>query len=487
MNLPSSMNAKNRPSFLLLFLAIALAFFSCKKDSLLTNSNAKLSFSQNSLLFDTVFTTVGSTVQAFEVLNTHKQPINISTLKLAGGTNSPYKINVNGAPGTSFTNVQIPANDSIFVFVTVTINPGKATTPFLAEDSLVFTTNGNVQSVYLEAYGQNAVFIKPTVFPPSGPAYSLIPCSSVWTSALPVVISGYTVVNTGCTLTIEGGTKIYMHNNAVLDVSNGATLVINGAPGNPVIFQGDRLDAAYQTVPGQWGEILLSPLSINNTIKWAVIKNGIVGIEADSNGSGYLAPTLTISHTIIKSMSEFGLLGQDSYITGDNLLIEDCQYYCLDLNVGGNYRFNQCTFANYWSYNQRQTALLNINNYYFDNNNNLQTRAIDSANFYNCIVYGSQTNEVNLDTKGGIFYYLFDNCELKTNLGSNPNFNSKTQGLINQDPLFNSASEPPADDYHVNSSNSPALIQGSSAFGNYPTDLDDNSRSYPSTLGAYEK
>jgi hypothetical protein len=470
-----------------LALLIAWALSSCKKDALLTGSGYKLDFSQNTLLFDTVFTTAGSTVQAFEVLNKHSQPINISSVKLAGGAASPYKINIDGTPGTSFSNIQIPANDSIYVFVTVTVNPGKINTPFLVEDSVMFTTNGNLQSVYLEAYGQNAIFIKPTVFPPTGPAFSLIPCSAVWTSALPVVISGYAVVNTGCTLTIDPGTKIYMHNNATLYVSGGATLNINGAAGSPVVFQGDRLDAAYQTIPGQWGEILLSPLSVNNTINWAVVKNGIVGIEADSNGSGYLAPTLNISHTIIKSMSEFGLLGQDSYITGDDLLIEDCQYYCVNLNIGGNYRFNQCTFANYWSYTQRQTALLNINNYYFDNSNNLHIRSMDSAIFCNCIVYGSQVNEVNLDTKGGTFGYAFYNCELKTNIGSNPNFNAKTQGLVNQDPLFSNAAEPPADDYHVNGSISPALLQGSAAYGNYPNDLDGSARVYPSTLGAYQR
>ncbi len=481
------MYSRNLRLITVIIITVTLAFLSCKKDTLITNPSAKLSFSQNSLLFDTVFTTIGSTVQAFEVLNTYNQPIKISSLKLAGGEASPYKINVNGTPGISFANIQIPAKDSIFVFVTVTINPGKSNTPFLVEDSLIFTTNNNVQSVYLEAYGQNAVFIKPTVFPPTGPAYSVIPCSSIWTSSLPVVITGYAVVNTGCTLTIEAGTKIYMHNNAVLFVSGGATLVINGASGNPVVFQGDRLDDAYQTIPGQWGEILLSPLSINDSINWALIKNGTIGIEADSNGNAYLSPTLKIHHTIIKSMSEYGLLGQDSYIKGDDLLIEDCQYCCVNLSIGGNYTFNQCTFADYWNYTQRQTSLLNINNYYFDINNNLHVRPMDSANFYNCIIFGALTNEVNLDTKGGIFDYAFNNCELKTNINPNSNFNPKTQNLLNADPLFNSTGEPPADDYHVNPNTSPALLQGSQAYGNYPIDLDGNTRSYMSTLGAYQR
>lgn len=474
---------KNLSVFALIFSLAACLLSACKKDKIISDSSAKLSFSADSVLFDTVFTTVGSTVRAFLVRNTHSQPIVISSIKLAGNFTSPFRINVDGVPGTSFSNIKIPAKDSIFVFVTCTLDPNSQNNPIVIEDSLIFSTNGNIQNVYLEAWGQDAYYFKPNVFPAYGPAYSVIPCSSTWTPAKPYVIYGYAIVDSGCTLTIQPGTKVYFHNNGVLWVYKDGTLIVGqgGSATNQVIFQGDRLEPEYQTVPGQWGEIWLSPQSKDNVISWATIKNGTIGIEADTVGDAN--PTLKIDHTIIKSMSEYGLLAQDARITGDDILIEDCQYYCAALSIGGGYRFNQCTFANYWTYSQRQTPLLLLNNHYTDVNNNVQSRNLDSANFYNCLIWGSAGEEVGIDQGGtGTFNYFFGNCFLESQrslTGVNYTNCSAT------DPKFTNTSEPPSDDYHV-ASNSSALGQGTNAYGNITPDLDGQNRSYPSTLGAYQ-
>ncbi|HSY77062.1 MAG TPA: hypothetical protein VK890_09415, partial [Bacteroidia bacterium] len=384
--------------YIAVILSISWMSFSCKKTMLDTNSSAKLSFSQTQLLFDTVFTTVGSTFQYFTIHNNHNQSIKILSVQLVGSYTSPFKINIDGVAGTSFSNITIPANDSIFVFVTVTINPNNVNNPIVISDSLQFSTNGNTQYVDLVAWGQDAYFHRPNVFPSSGPAYSVVPCNAVWTNDKPHVVFGY-LLDT-CTLTMMPGTKVYMHNNAVLYVAPKSTLNIAGTASSPVIIQGDRLEPAYQTEPGQWGEILLSPGSINNTVSWAVIKNGTVGIEVDTLGAS-ANPTLKIDHTIIQSMSSIGLLGQGSYIVGDDVLVADCQNYCVALTLGGSYSFAQCTFANYWSYSQRQTTTLLINNWYQDIYGNYQSRSLTKAFLGNCIVYGSLSEEVQLDSTHG--------------------------------------------------------------------------------------
>jgi len=463
------------------------ASFSCQKDIL--NTSAKLSFSQKQVLFDTVFTTVGSTFQYFTVHNTHNQPIKISSINLVGSYTSPFKINVDGVAGISFSNITIPANDSIFVFVTVTINPNNTNNPLVIEDSLQFVTNGNKQYVDLVAWGQDAYFYKPNILPPTGPAYSNAPCNAVWTNDKPHVIFGYFVVDSGCTLTMEPGTRVYMHNNAVLYVNKGGTLLIEGQSGtnNVVTIQGDRLEAAYSTVPGQWGEIQLSPGSINNAISWAVIKNGTIGVEADTVGN--LGPTLSIDHTIIKSMSQFGILGQGTNIVGHDDLVADCQYYCVDLSLGGTYSFVQCTFANYWSYSQRQTTTLLINNWYQDIYGNYQARNLNKAYFGNCVIYGSLTEELTIDSSHGgldLFNYYFDTCDLLTKLNTS-NTKHFTQNSIDLNPGF---SNPAIDDYTVLNSNN-CLIGGLGADtictnSHYPVDLAGNGRNCPSTLGAYQ-
>src|SRR4051812_1384420 len=89
----------------LLLLLLPLLFSSCRKDELLTDSSAKLGFSTDSVLFDTVFHYAGSTTKVFRIYNPHDQPLNISKAYLAGGTGSAFKLNIDGISTTSSTPV----------------------------------------------------------------------------------------------------------------------------------------------------------------------------------------------------------------------------------------------------------------------------------------------------------------------------------------------------------------------------------------------
>lgn len=491
---------------------ISLFFFSCKKNEVTTSSSAKLAFTTNTVFFDTVFTSVGSTLRAFLIHNNNNQAVTISSIKLGGGYNSPYKVNIDGTPGTYLTGIKIPANDSIYAFVTVTINPNnnQKKSVLFVEDSLQFITNGNIQYVYLVADGQNAYYYMPNVFPSQGPAYSVLPCGAVWNNDLPHVIYG-NLFDTCGTLTIKGTynssapTMIYFHNNANLIISSGAANVaslhvLGTGTSNQVIFQGDRLESAYKTIPGQWGEILLAPGSVNNSISWAVIKNGTTGIEADSNSGG---ATLKIDHTVIENMSNFGLLAQSATIIGEDVLITECQNICLYLNIGGSYRFNQCTFVDYWNWtsNQNQPPLVYINNWYQDASGNYHKESLDSAYFQNCIIYSDMlTEEIGLDSsQGGTFNYYFTNSLLKTqhSIIMGVHYGNPDSIIVNQDPQFysiNTDVNNGQDDYHINANSSPANhianIQlnnnfNSKRFNNSNVDLDGNMWSN-SVAGAYQ-
>lgn len=467
--------------FIVLFL-----FSSCKKDVLLTSTSAKLNFSTTEVLFDTVFTQVGSTTRIFRIHNNHNQPINISKIYLGAGNNSQYRINVDGISAKSFSNVEIPANDSLFVFVQVTVNPTSSTSLLLIRDSVVFETNGNVQHVRLTAIGQNVYLHKPDHFPTNGlPPYSIIHCDDIWTSNKPHLIFGYAVVDSGCTLTMQPGTKVYLNNQAVLWVYNSGTLIINGAYGNEVTFQGARLEPIYKEVPGQWGKIWLSAGSKNNVIDWAIIKNGSIGVQADTIGAS-TSPTLLITNTIIKNMQTAALYGQGSFIRGYDCLFANCGQYAAALTIGGRYSFEQCTFANYWTGSQRTTPLLLLNNHYTDITGATQIRNLDSAYFGNCILYGNLTDEVGLDssTTGGNFSFKFDYCILATSLNTTslPHYNKV---LSNVDPGF---VDPSSNNYQLRQG-SVAIDNGNTAIYISP-DLNNKPRPNPNTstpdLGAYE-
>ena len=460
---------------------------SCKKDKLISDANGKLSFSTDEVLFDTVFTTVGSTTKVFKIYNTYKERINVSKIFLALGSNSQFRLNVDGLSAATHSNIEIEGGDSLFLFVQVTVNPTGLNSPLLIKDSIIFETNGNIQHVKLTAVGQDVYLHKPDHFSTTGfPPYSIIDCDAIWVNDKPHLIFGYAVVDDGCKLTIKEGTRVYLNNKAILWVYDGGTLVVNGLPNNRVTFQGARLEADYKEIPGQWGKIWLSAGSKDNLIEWAIIKNGSIGVQADTLGDSP-NPTLQINNTIIKNMSAAAIFGQGSHISSYNCVFANCVEYVAALTIGGKYKFEHCTFANYWnSGNQRTAPLLALNNYYVDFTGTTQIRDLDSAYFGNCIMYGSLEEELGLDssTLGGVFNFKFDHCLIKTilNISNNNHYNTVYQNI---DPDFKDIS---INDFQLKST-SFAIDKGNTSIF-IAKDLNDNDRPNPTSsipeLGAYE-
>ncbi|MGZ4037961.1 MAG: hypothetical protein ACXVPQ_09055, partial [Bacteroidia bacterium] len=301
-----------------IIVLIVTGFGSCKKDKLLTDPSAKLNFSADSVLFDTVFTTAGSSTRQMRVINTHKQKIKISSITLQGGTNSPFIVNVDGAKGKSFSDIEIAANDSIFIFIQVNVNPTNSNSPLIITDPVQFVTNGNQQVVHLEAWGQDAYYHHPTnaiKYVQGGYlAYSTVAntvntaTTVTWPKDKPHVIYGWLVVDTLQTLGIDPGVKVYFHQNAGLWVYPGGTLKANGALGNEITFQGDRPEADYADVPGQWDRIWINEGSKGNVLNYCIIKNGYIGVQAELLFRDFYNPKsqnlLTITNTQIHNMSK---------------------------------------------------------------------------------------------------------------------------------------------------------------------------------------
>ena len=405
---------------------ILLGFLqACRKDEIITDATAKLEFSTDSILFDTVFTTVGSTTASFKIYNRHNQPIKISNVRLGGMNSSSYRINIDGVPMVSGGDIEIPKQDSLFCFVEVTVDPNSATIPFVITDSILFTTNGNEQKIILEAWGKNAYF-----------HYNeIISANTIWPTDKPHVIYGYVIVDSAFTLTLAAGTHVYSHKNAILYVYRDGTLNINGTQNNEVTFEGDRLEPQFNETPGQWFGIWFSALSKNNTVDWAVIKNADNGIVVDTFPA--LNPTVILRNTIIRNMGGYGILGRGSKVEAYNCEVSNCGRYNVALIYGGTYRFFHCTFANYWTYGTRQYPTVILNNWYKDVNENVITRNLDSASFYNCIIYGSIDDELQLDQSTNTtpaYNYNFHNCLIKTTLAtSNSHY---VNCVINADPAF---------------------------------------------------
>ena len=489
---------------LLIAILICLGLSACRKDFFADSGPGRLSFSNDSILFDTVFSSIGSSTQKFIVYNNNSNPVMIESIRLAQDNPSDvYRINVDGLPIEQSQNIKLAAKDSLFIFIEVTVNPNNENTPFIVTNGLEFTTNGTTQRVSLVAFGQNANFhtynseigfIDTISQDTSVFRYHSISQNTTWNNDLPHVIYGYVIVEPNVTLTIEEGSKIYCHANSGLIVGNpflgadnvGSTLDINGKLGSEVVFQGDRLEEWYRDAPGQWNQIWLTPGSKNNTIDYAIIRNGTVGIKVDTLGASS-EPTLRVNNTIIENMSDIGLFAQGSYVTGYNNLINNCGRYNLILNIGGRYRFDHCTFANYYTYGSRNTPILLINNYYEDINKNIQSRPLTEAHFTNCIIDGSAAHELELqNNSAGDFNYLFDHCVLKLHPDSAiENLNQTNSLKVNSNgTLFENTQE---QNFQLGN-NSIAIDAGKASLSNeLLVDILGNSRDANPDIGAYEK
>ena len=147
---------KNTPIILVL-LAVIL-FSSCKKDRFYEGQGQVLTFSADTLTFDTVFTTVGSVTRYFRVENPLKEAIKIDEIRLVGLNGTQFRINVDGISGRSVTDVEIPPQDYVYIFAEATIDPNNQNNPFVVLDEIQYVYNGTQQSSYLRAWGQNAHF-----------------------------------------------------------------------------------------------------------------------------------------------------------------------------------------------------------------------------------------------------------------------------------------------------------------------------------------
>lgn len=419
--------------FISLIVCCCLALHSCNDDIFETTpSTGELVFSKDTVFLDTVFTNISSSTRTFKIYNKSNKHINIPSIGLGRGEDSFYRLNVNGQPGKSFENVDILPKDSIYVFVEATIDFEKVDNPIYT-DSIVFDQGLNQQDVKLITLVQDAHFLFPRrdaqgvkekiVIGVDGEGQEItvdgfyLEGSSTWKNDKPYVIYGYVGVNSGHTLNIEKGVRVYFHQNSGLLVEKEGTLKVNGTLDEKVLFQGDRLEPFFEDVAGQWGTIWLRAGSKEHEFNHTIIKNNIIGILMDSLGSN-LGPTLKIDNTEIYNTSNFGLFGRATHIEASNLVIANNGQSSLACTLGGRYYFTHSTIANFWSGSIRNFPAVLVNNYQVTEGTNdedaLMLNDLLAADFTNCIIEGNQNIEFLLQkNEGALFDFKFKNNLLR--------------------------------------------------------------------------
>lgn len=456
-------------------LCILFGVASCNKQQYYGGSDASLKFSADTVSFDTVFTTIGSATQRLMVYNPYDKILKISGISLAGSSNSPFTLNIDGKASNHLTNIEIYPKDSLYIFIQVFVNPTNQSLPLFIKDSILFTVNNNNQNVKLIAYGQDVHLIKKQVIK-----------TQTWEADKPYLIYDTLLVDTLQTLTIAKGAIIYFHRQSSMLIKG--TVVAEGDLDNPITFLGDRLEQDYKDIPGQWGGIYFLPGSSGNKMNWTIIKNGTTGIQLGQYKSSFVCE-LDLSNSIIQNNSYNSLQGIGAKIKAVNCVIADGAMYSCEL-IGGEYEFYHCTIANYYGrYANRSfaSATMRVSNYYMDST---ATVPIDlkKADLYNSIVYGPNIEELLLSSKDpGLFNCQFDHCLLRSKNLSNYNSNSSFSNIIwNKDPEFKFNPHM----YLELDTLSSAKDKGDISIGQlYPLDLKKVNRTIDEgpDLGAYER
>ena len=385
----------------LVVLMILFLFGRCQKEHDGDPGGKLLSFSADTIAFDTIFTSIGSPTKNLRVYNRTNDPILISSVRLAGGANSGFLLNINGEASNEVFNIEIPARDSIFIFVEAALNKSANRQLMVAEDSILFGINGREQKVRLLAWGQDYKLIKAEILK-----------STTWTKEKPYLVYNYAYVDSCQTLTIEPGCTVYFHKNAGLCIKG--TLIVNGTVAEPVVFKGDRLESGYANLPDQWNGITLLSGSHNNLINHSIIKNANIGLQVGNiEKEGYAS--VELANTRIENMSWSGIWAMKSKILAYNCIIANVGYYNTALLLGGDYQFYHTTFSNNNTNPLnpfRNTETLTISNYLVNSKNGAKyTGDLTQSVFGNCIISGLNQNELRISMdKQGQSNYLFDHC-----------------------------------------------------------------------------
>ncbi|MFD2824564.1 hypothetical protein ACFS5M_12855 [Lacinutrix iliipiscaria] len=511
-----------RTLYFLICISFLLLWSSCRKDFDFTPSSGDLRFSKDTVYLDTVFTNIGSSTYNLKVYNRSDEDINIPSVKLALGEDSEYRLNVDGIAGKSFENVEILAKDSMFIFVETTIdidNLPDLNGEFLYTDKIEFDSGSNQQVVDLVTLVKDAIFIYPNRDDTTGIIETLslnvggeiieteiqgrylLPEELNFTNERPYVVYGYAAVPNNETLTIDAGARIHFHANSGLLVSEGASLHVNGDLStdeelleNEVIFEGDRLEPAFEDVPGQWGTIWLFDGSVDNIINYATIKNAAVGILSEGNPNE-ATDKLTITNSQVYNSSNFGILGRNTSISGENLIVNNSGQASFAATLGGKYNLTHCTIANYWNNSFRQFPSLLVNNFQETEDAILLADLVE-ANFNNCIIFGNDRVEFLIDeieepTTPTLFDFKFTNCLIRFPI-DDPSFSGENynisgphydNNIFNQSPDFRDANE---NDLIIGE-DSAGNNQGNSTFATQvPNDILGINRTASPDIGAFQ-
>lgn len=349
---------------------------SCIDDSMTTSSSDVLTFSRDTVNFDTVFTDTGTPTARLIVSNRAKKGLTISSIRFKN-PDTNFRFNVDGVSGTEFHNVEIMARDSIYVFIECFIPETQGATAGLVADDLEFVTNGVTQTVRVEAYGQNVIRLRNMRVDSD---MTLVP-------ERPYVVFDSLIVAEGATLRIEPGVQLLFHDGASLVVRG--RLEALGEKGRMIDMRGDRLDNLLPDVPydimaGQWGGVRIEAGSFENRMEYVNMRGTVSGLQVDSCADLSRTKLTLFNSRLHRSLGNV-LTSRYSRVNAYGCCFSEAGGSVVSFE-GGAHEFLQCTIANYYLYHINGDLLTLLHAVPDDAEEN--DNPLMHAQFVNSILYG---------------------------------------------------------------------------------------------------
>lgn len=438
--------------FLLLMAAVTMAagFTACINDDISTSPSDQPTFSVDTLKMGTVFTEDVTVTHKFTVRNRNDKGINISDIRLSGPNADLFRLNVDGLAGKTFQNVEIRANDSIYVFVEATLPANGGTTPQTVNATVDFLTNGVTSHVVLRADGQDVTRLRALT----------ITEDTHLTKGRPYQIFDSLVVAEGRTLTLDPGADLRFHDGATFIVRG--TLICNGTLRDPVSIAGDRTgnvitDITFDLMSRQWNGLQFTVSSHGNRMVHTHLRNTWYGVIVSGDGkpSADGAPKLWLQNTRLRNSGDLVLEVYDADVQAYGCEFAEAANGVVRLQ-GGSHIFNHCTFANYYLFSAIGGAALTLEHLSPENDAETGT-PYTKALISNSIIYGLGPDISPGDLLGT--EVTLNHCLLRSNGTDDDNF---IACLWDKDPLYYTMREDYIFDYRVKPE-SPAIGAGAPA------------------------
>lgn len=474
----------------LVVILLLTCLVACQHEIVSDDPNMQISFSHDTVLFDTVFTTMGSSTKLVMVYNPNRQAVQIEQVSMQEGKH--FRINLDGENNIEeLRDITLRGKDSLFLFVRAYIDPLDENNPVLVEDDIAFRVNGKTQRVKLQAYGQNINKIQ-------GKDGLKVYQNLILNNRNPYLI--YDTVAVAGDLTIEAGTTVYMHAGAMLYAYGNVTA--QGTKEAPIVFRGDRTDMLFDSVPyrmasGQWdGIYLIHPTDYPTptyTFDYVDILSGNIGLYTYSENVEQ-CPKMTLKNSRIHNHSVYGLVLQNVDAEVVNCEISNCASYCVYL-AGGKHDFVHNTIAAYYGYPYTDlnihTNILadNVAAVYINNLSKNTARTISS--FTNCIITGGREQNLVVATPLSDYYEgRFEGNYLRTDsldeaYAKNNVYASDSDSCVFRN-IYYLYKEYHYYDFHLDSLSPAQGIADSVAAIPYPTDRDGHPRKGKPDAGCYE-